>query len=165
MTSITYQTVTKEWLEAARASGGDAIDLDPEDGGIIGKKLLLLRSRNSDRLTWHLVVLIANTWDDPALDTLSTYFCQDAVAAIEDAAKSAGLYHPWVNLNDAGRYQNPFATYGNGKSLPKMMDIRHKYGMFPASCDSFVDRLLIVGGLDPSGVFQVLSPGGFKLGM
>ena len=32
----TQQTITKAWLQAARASGGDAIDLDPKDGSLIG---------------------------------------------------------------------------------------------------------------------------------
>lgn len=37
LTSITYQTITEDWLNAARASGGDAIDLDPADGAFLGK--------------------------------------------------------------------------------------------------------------------------------
>jgi hypothetical protein len=36
-TSITYQLITHSWLAAARASGGDAIDLDPANGGFIGE--------------------------------------------------------------------------------------------------------------------------------
>ena len=35
----TQQTITKAWLEAARASGGDAIDLDPANGNFIGKPI------------------------------------------------------------------------------------------------------------------------------
>ena len=31
----TQQTITKAWLQAARASGGDAIDLDPANGNFI----------------------------------------------------------------------------------------------------------------------------------
>jgi hypothetical protein len=37
LTSITYQTITEDWVKAARASGGDAIDLDPTDGAFLGK--------------------------------------------------------------------------------------------------------------------------------
>jgi hypothetical protein len=36
--AATQQTVTKSWLEAARASGGDSLDLDPSKGGFIGKR-------------------------------------------------------------------------------------------------------------------------------
>ena len=32
----TQQTITKAWLTAARASGGDAIDLDPNNGNFVG---------------------------------------------------------------------------------------------------------------------------------
>lgn len=32
----TQQTITKAWLQAARASGGDAIDLDPANGNLVG---------------------------------------------------------------------------------------------------------------------------------
>lgn len=37
LVASTQQTITKAWLEAAKASGGDAIDLDPEDGNFVGK--------------------------------------------------------------------------------------------------------------------------------
>ncbi|CAI7653218.1 unnamed protein product [Penicillium pancosmium] len=37
LTSITFQTITEDWLDAALASGGDAIDLDPAEGGFLGK--------------------------------------------------------------------------------------------------------------------------------
>lgn len=125
-TSITYQPITKAWLEAARAASGDAIDLDPDDGGLIGTPILEEATCPSTNC---VVVLIANIWTDPAQDTLSTEFAQDAVAALEAAAKEAGVYHPWINLNDAGAAQDPFATYGGGPSLARMKDIRDRYGM------------------------------------
>lgn len=37
--AATQQAVTKAWLEAARASGGDPIDLDPSNGSFMGKKI------------------------------------------------------------------------------------------------------------------------------
>jgi hypothetical protein len=40
LTSVTYQTITRDWLFAAKASGGDSMNLDPENGAIIGKVLL-----------------------------------------------------------------------------------------------------------------------------
>ena len=33
----TTQVITKAWLEAAQASGGDAMSLDPAHGGIMGE--------------------------------------------------------------------------------------------------------------------------------
>lgn len=37
LVASTQQTITKAWLTAARASGGDAIDLDPANGNFVGK--------------------------------------------------------------------------------------------------------------------------------
>lgn len=34
--SLAFQPITQAWLKAARASGGDAIDLDPNDGTFLG---------------------------------------------------------------------------------------------------------------------------------
>ncbi len=65
--------------------------------------------------------------------------------AIDQKAKAAGLYYPFVFLNDAGPGENPFVTYGGGKSLSRLRQIRQKY--------------------DPTQVFQRLMPGGFKLGI
>ncbi|PYI24536.1 cytochrome P450 [Aspergillus violaceofuscus CBS 115571] len=126
LTSITYQTITQDWVNAARASGGDAIDLDPEDGAF-------------------LVLLISNTWTDANHDSRIAQFSKNVIAEIEAKAKAADVYYPFINLNDAGPTQEPFETYGNGQSLSKLKSIRKLY--------------------DPSGVFQTLTPGGFKLGI
>ncbi|KAL4922537.1 cytochrome P450 [Aspergillus aurantiobrunneus] len=126
LTSITYQTITEDWLDAARASGGDAIDLDPADGAF-------------------LVLLISNTWTDAGHDDRVTTFSENVIAEIDSRARAAGVHYPFVNLNDAGPGQAPFETYGNGRSLRRLQRIRRRY--------------------DPSGVFQTLSPGGFKLGV
>lgn len=37
-TSANYAHISQEWLEAAREAGGDALDLDPAQGGIFGEK-------------------------------------------------------------------------------------------------------------------------------
>ena len=34
---LAYQPITKEWIQAARDAGGDALDLDPADGAFIRK--------------------------------------------------------------------------------------------------------------------------------
>lgn len=40
--TLAFQPISKSWLKAARASGGDAIDLDPADGGFVGKSSIPL---------------------------------------------------------------------------------------------------------------------------
>ncbi|EAA63242.1 hypothetical protein AN3274.2 [Aspergillus nidulans FGSC A4] len=108
LTSITYQTITEDWLDAARASGGDAIDLDPADGAF-------------------LVLLISNTWTNADHDDRIVSFSENVIAEIESKARAANVYYPFVNLNDAGPSQAPFKTYGKGQSLRKLKTIRKKY--------------------------------------
>ena len=64
---------------------------------------------------------------------------------IDRKTKAAGLYYPFIFLNDAGPGENPFATYDKGKSLSRMRSVRQQY--------------------DPQAVFQKLMPGGFKFGI
>lgn len=39
--SIAYQPISHAWLQAARNSGGDAIDLDPAKGSFVGMYTLI----------------------------------------------------------------------------------------------------------------------------
>ena len=84
-------------------------------------------------------------WRSEADDARIAQFARDMLSQLDQASKNAGLYYPFVYINDSGSGENPFALYGKGKSLAKMRAIRQKY--------------------DPTGVFQYLQPGGFKLGM
>ena len=34
---LSIQPISQNWLKAARVAGGDAFDLDPDDGSFIGK--------------------------------------------------------------------------------------------------------------------------------
>ncbi|GIC85570.1 FAD-binding oxidoreductase [Aspergillus udagawae] len=58
------------------------------------------------------------------------------------AAKAAGAYNPYIDLNHAASWQDPIASYGNG-------------------IQAFLRRT--AGKYDPQGVFQRLCPGGFKV--
>lgn len=88
------------------------------------------------------VALIVSNWDDPALDPNVVSFNNLAIAELTKRAKAEDLYYPFTFLNDAGPGQEPFATYGKGKSLPKLQEISKAY--------------------DPEGIFQNHT-GGFKL--
>ncbi|KAK2753900.1 hypothetical protein FQN54_007259 [Arachnomyces sp. PD_36] len=117
------QPVTEAHLTAARKSGGDALDLDPADGSFI-------------------IALVYTNWDDPALDEAVENFSDLAIAELTKRAKAEDLFYPFIFLNDAGPSQDPFATYGGGKSLPKLQAVSEAY--------------------DPEGIFQTYS-GGFKV--
>ncbi|KAL9123061.1 MAG: hypothetical protein Q9187_000388 [Circinaria calcarea] len=87
--TLAYQPITKAWLAAARASGGDAIDLDPADGGFIS-------------------ILISATWSHATDDADINGFMRSATSTLIQQAKAANLYYPFITLNDAGRGQDPY---------------------------------------------------------
>lgn len=84
-------------------------------------------------------------WSSASDDSLITQFGQQALLKLQSRAEERNLTYPFVYLNDAGAGQDPFALYGGGRSLPRMRAVRQTY--------------------DPSGVFQDLQPGGFKIGV
>ena len=90
-----------------------------------------------------LAILLAAAWISPSDDAYLLDFLTLLVGSIDSASKAAGLYYPFIFLNDAGSGQLPFHLYGSGRSLPKMKAIAQKY--------------------DPEGVFQNLASGAFKL--
>ncbi|KAH7213270.1 uncharacterized protein BKA55DRAFT_697777 [Fusarium redolens] len=105
--TTTPQMLTRSWIDAAKASGGDPMDIDSE-GGII-------------------VHLITSLWKEAVDDDLVYEFSKRCTAAIDRKAKAKGLHYPFMYLNNAGLGQNPFQVYGQGKSLPKMKKIREVY--------------------------------------
>ena len=84
-------------------------------------------------------------WSNPADDDLVTAFATDALTEMNKKASAVGLSYPFIYMNDATGGEQIYQFYGKGASLPKMRKIRQQY--------------------DPSGVFQYLVPGGFKIGV
>ncbi|KAI4861342.1 FAD binding domain protein [Hypoxylon rubiginosum] len=105
---LSMQPVTKSHLQAARDAGGDAIDLDPNDG---------------DFIAFNLVVEYTNEQDDAAVTAFNTA----ALHALNTASKAANIYYPFQFLNDAGAGEQVFSLYGKGKSLARMKSIRSAY--------------------------------------
>lgn len=91
----------------------------------------------------HLAILVAAAWTSASDDGYLLGFLTSLVQSIDTTSKAAGLYYPYIFLNDAGSGQSPFPLYGRGRSLPRMKAISRKY--------------------DPEGVFQNLASGAFKL--
>ncbi|KAL9072099.1 MAG: hypothetical protein Q9157_005225 [Trypethelium eluteriae] len=106
--ALTYQPISSAWLRESAARGGNVLSLDPELGTFIAG-------------------LIAAQWTDAADDALITQFCEDATAEIKKQTAALGLDIDFIYLNDAGKTQKPFETYGNGTSLPKLQAIQKKY--------------------------------------
>ena len=95
-------------------------------------------------LTQCLAVLVTYVWENASDDALIKKFSQTQGDLLVQKAKAAGLYYPFIYINDASPGQNPYPLYGKGKSLPRLKQIRQKY--------------------DPSGLFQTYGSSGFKLG-
>jgi len=142
--SVAYQPISKQMLQAAKRSG-DAFDLDPADGSFMGM-LILPRpylSHTIAELTRRIVILIATNWLDAQWDDLMYSYSEDAAKRLKAKAKELGVFYDFVYLNDAAGGQNPYATFGKGKSLPRMQKIQKAY--------------------DPKKVIKNLMTSGFKL--
>lgn len=81
-------------------------------------------------------------WSRAADDAVVYSILQDCIAAVDAYAQSLGVYDSFQFLNDAFQLQQPLKSYGAG-SYNKLKSASLQY--------------------DPSGVFQHLVPGGFKL--
>jgi hypothetical protein len=142
---LSTEPVTQNHLAAAKARGGDAMDLDPGKGGFISTfdhDFIVYKVRSMLTNSSSIVALPYVSWYDPQYDDLMESFLKTVIANIEKETKANGIYYPWIWLNDAGLDQNPLPLYGYGASWPKMKAISRKY--------------------DPTQVFQRLVPG-FKL--
>ncbi|KAL9628321.1 MAG: hypothetical protein Q9164_007318 [Protoblastenia rupestris] len=104
----TYQTFTASMLEAARAAGGDALDLhDPNGNGVNA-------------------VLYGANWIDAKDDDVVNKFIQDTVDTLDAKAKAADLYYNFIWINDAAESQikQAFSKY---ESFPRLKDIARRY--------------------------------------
>ncbi|KAL6875000.1 hypothetical protein J3F83DRAFT_712930 [Trichoderma novae-zelandiae] len=82
------------------------------------------------------------TWWTPAKDT-QVYSASDKfLQKVTEVAKKAKVLNPYIDVNHAGRKQNPIASFG------------------PSNV-AFLKQVAKI--VDPKGVFQKLLPGGFKL--
>ncbi|KAJ4349458.1 uncharacterized protein N0V89_008073 [Didymosphaeria variabile] len=102
------QPITKSLLEASKASGGDALALDPERGAFC-------------------VILIYAYWDRSEDDSRLDEWARELVRTIDESSLAENLHYPFKFLNDAGVDQAPFETYGYGKSMPRLREISKRY--------------------------------------
>ncbi|KAI3316473.1 oxidase/Diels-Alderase [Xylariaceae sp. AK1471] len=81
-------------------------------------------------------------WSLESDDEIVSQILQDCIATIEDYTKQKREFDPFIFLNDAAPFQDPLKGYGKD-SLQRLQSASRKY--------------------DPTGVFQRLVPGGFKV--
>jgi FAD/FMN-containing dehydrogenase len=92
--------------------------------------------------TVDLVMLVSASWALPSDDATVLAAAQNIVTSINSTAHQLGLGHRYIYQNYASAAQNVFWGYGE-ENLEKLKAVRKKY--------------------DPSGVFEKLQPGYFKL--
>ncbi|KAG2413183.1 hypothetical protein HFD88_002372 [Aspergillus terreus] len=81
-------------------------------------------------------------WIGSAYDDIVAKWVEDTTYKINNATQEAGLYDPFNYMGDSAGFQSIFPGYGETNHR-KLQKIARKY--------------------DPSGVFQTLMPGGFKV--
>ncbi|KAL4972844.1 hypothetical protein BDW66DRAFT_169148 [Aspergillus desertorum] len=89
-----------------------------------------------------LQVLYDYSWDNAADDALFQRLCREAMAELDEYAKSIGKYNEYIYLNYADVTQNPLRGYGD-ENVEFIRQVAERY--------------------DPDGVFQTQVPGGFKV--
>jgi hypothetical protein len=87
-------------------------------------------------------VLYDYSWDNAADDELFQRLCREAMAELDEYAKSIGKYNEYIYLNYADVSQNPLRGYGD-ENVEFIRQVAERY--------------------DPDGVFQSQVPGGFKV--
>ncbi|RCI10030.1 hypothetical protein L249_8735 [Ophiocordyceps polyrhachis-furcata BCC 54312] len=96
----------------------------------------------SDNKKDQFVVWLASRWSDASLDGMMEKARADFIDATVAVAKKHNAYSPFLYINYAAPEQDPLCGYG-AKSVAFLKRTAKKY--------------------DPSGVFQKLMPGGFKV--
>lgn len=106
--ALVYQPLTVDLLKASRATGGDAIDLDPADGPI-------------------MAMIINAAWKNAADDAYVNAWCKDLLDTVDQQSQAVGYYYPFIFLNDASADQKVLAKYGKGASLPKLKQVAQRF--------------------------------------
>lgn len=89
-----------------------------------------------------LIAQLTMKWTDAADDDVIDRVSRALIAAVQRDVGALGALDPFLYINYAAAWQDPFAGYGEA-SLERLRRVRREY--------------------DPRGVFTELVPGGYKL--
>lgn len=89
-----------------------------------------------------MVVLLSVTWSNAKDDARVEVAMRALIRTMQKRTSSLDALDPYLYLNYAAAWQNPFASYGQA-SMANLRQIRRDY--------------------DPRKIFTVNKPGGFKL--
>ena len=126
--SLNWQPIGRLWASGSKSSNP-----------VVGNPLGVDVAKKGTYLAWAEVVEWPDKEDNAAVDR----WVRETTAAINDAAKAAGIWDAFMYMGDAAGFQDVFSGYGE-KNVKRLRGISRAY--------------------DPDRVFQKLLPGGFKIG-
>lgn len=144
---IVYNPLHQATIQKMKVRGGNALGIEVDDGPLMSEcsataKIIQLLSC---LLTMFCTVVNINLrWISASENQRMRVFMQVLIRRFRAAAKSMGSLHQYIFQNHAFDEQDIFRSYGE-KNLKRMHAIRKD--------------------VDPHGIFQLLQPGYFKLGM
>ncbi|KAI0965161.1 putative oxidoreductase [Xylaria arbuscula] len=119
-----------------------AISLEPLPPAIYQRRSESNSLGLEDRSQSLMILLLSAAWADTEDDTLVEQTARSMFLDIEIEAKRLGVYDPFVYLNYAAPWQDPFASYGVA-SRKRLQEVRQRY--------------------DPRQIFSFNVPGGFDI--
>lgn len=90
----------------------------------------------------YFIMNMGLAWNKASDDATVMKFAATVIKLVKSEARAKGLDNDYIYLNYASQYQDPINSYG-AANVRKLGAVSRKY--------------------DPTGVFQKLSPGGFKV--
>jgi hypothetical protein len=136
-----FEPISTDIISHATQRGGNAFGLSPFDGPLTCTAVPTypILFKLTHRI---LVMLVSASWALPSDDEAVLTAAQNIVTSINATAHQLGLGHRYIYQNYASEAQNVFWGYGE-ENLEKLKAVSKKY--------------------DPTGVFENLQPGYFKL--
>jgi hypothetical protein len=119
--SISFQPISKKTQAKSAATGGNSLGLDGTDDVPI--------------------VLLTASWSSSSGDAAGTG-SERLWEEVSVEARKLGVYHRFIYLNYAAKFQNPIQGYGDD-NVANLAKVAEKY--------------------NPNGLFQTASPRGFKI--
>ena len=90
-----------------------------------------------------IVLMLVAFWDGPTQDTRMRELMDATMSNVTKYTQSVGAYRPWQYVNFAYKDENPIGSYGDD-NVKFLKNVSLKY--------------------DSGQIFQILAPGGWKLG-